>query len=241
MCARDLQSDDAFIFFQNRLLTLCQNTTVAKLAGAKAAVIVGGLLHDVGWKLVSEDPSVRGAASSNIESARGQWARPPESNSVAEKLGILRFCGVETADSEQMRAQHDVIGAMWLRMMGFDEVVAHVTEGHVLAKRYLTFKEEGYYDKLSTASKRTLEFQGGSMSAKESAIFEADALFETCIEMRKWDEGAKRPDWEVPGLDSYVPLIRECIVSLPLSAAPTTATFLRDGNSIVGVNTVAVK
>ncbi|MEL6219990.1 MAG: hypothetical protein AAFR79_16240, partial [Pseudomonadota bacterium] len=45
-----------------------------------------------------------------------------------------------------------------LRMAGFDETVAHVVEGHVLAKRYLCYKEADYHGKLSKGSQRTLEF-----------------------------------------------------------------------------------
>ena len=77
-------------------------------------------------------------------------------------------------------------------MHGFDEMVAHITEGHVLAKRYLCFKEEDYYAKLSKGSQRTLAFQGGPMTADEAAIFERDPLFGACVEMRRWDEGAKQ-------------------------------------------------
>ena len=47
----------------------------------------------------------------------------------------------------------------------------------MLAKRYLTFKEPGYYEGLSDGSKRTLGFQGGLMDAKESAVFEQDPLY----------------------------------------------------------------
>ena len=46
-------------------------------------------------------------------------------------------------------------------MTGFHEAVAHVAEGHVLAKRYLTHAEGDYYAKLSEGSKKTLAFQGG--------------------------------------------------------------------------------
>ena len=50
--------------------------------------------------------------------------------------------------------------------------MAHLVEGHVLAKRYLCFKDPEYYSKLSPASKTTLEFQGGFMAAEEAKMFE---------------------------------------------------------------------
>src|SRR5262245_55348159 len=63
---------------------------------------------------------------------------------------------------------HEKIGADFLRSKGFSEKIAKLVESHVQAKRYLTFKYSEYYDKLSEASKQTLEFQGGKMTAEEA-------------------------------------------------------------------------
>lgn len=105
---------------------------------------------------------------------------------------------------------HERIGADYLRACGFPERVARLVENHVQAKRYLTFKYPGYYDQLSEASKKTLEYQGGVMSAAEAAVFESDALFETSILMRKWDELAKEMD--VPVMD--LTILREKALSM---------------------------
>ncbi len=86
---------------------------------------------------------------------------------------------------------HEKIGADYLRKKGFSENIAKLVENHVQAKRYLTFKHPEYYDKLSVASKKTLEYQGGKMNAGEATIFENDPLFSLSIKMRKWDELAK--------------------------------------------------
>lgn len=86
---------------------------------------------------------------------------------------------------------HEKIGADYLRERGFPERVAKLVENHVQAKRYLTFKYPEYHRSLSEASKKTLEFQGGVMTAAEADAFEKDILFETSIRMRKWDELAK--------------------------------------------------
>ncbi len=94
---------------------------------------------------------------------------------------------------------HEKIGGDYLREKGFPERVAQLVENHVRAKRYLTFKYPEYYNSLSEASKKTLEFQGGVMAADEAEVFEKDALFETSIRMRKWDELAK--EVHVPVLD----------------------------------------
>ena len=94
---------------------------------------------------------------------------------------------------------HEKIGADFLRAKGFPELIVRLTEGHVQAKRYLTFKFPYYYNGLSEASKRTLEFQGGIMNPEEAKNFEKDPLFDLMILMRKWDEMAKEVN--VPLLD----------------------------------------
>jgi 2-amino-1-hydroxyethylphosphonate dioxygenase (glycine-forming) len=86
---------------------------------------------------------------------------------------------------------HEKTGADFLRAKGFPERVARLVENHVQAKRYLTYKFPPYYENLSEASKKTLEFQGGVMSKTEAEVFELDPLFELSILLRKWDEEAK--------------------------------------------------
>ncbi len=92
---------------------------------------------------------------------------------------------------------HEKIGADYLRACGFPERVAQLVENHVQAKRYLTHRYPDYYDQLSEASKKTLEYQGGVMTAAEADAFQSDPLFETSILMRKWDELAKETDQPV--------------------------------------------
>jgi len=87
--------------------------------------------------------------------------------------------------------RHEQVGADYLREKGFPERVAKLVENHVQAKRYLTFKNPDYYNALSEASKQTLVYQGGIMTATEADTFERDPLFNTSIRMRYWDEQAK--------------------------------------------------
>lgn len=96
---------------------------------------------------------------------------------------------------------HEKIGADYLREAGFPERVAKLVENHVQAKRYLTFRYPEYYDQLSEASKKTLEYQGGKMTEKEANQFESDSLFEVSIKMRTWDELAKAEKIPVMDLD----------------------------------------
>jgi phosphonate degradation associated HDIG domain protein len=94
---------------------------------------------------------------------------------------------------------HERLGAEYLRRAGFSERLARLVEYHVQAKRYLTLKEPGYYERLSEASRRTLEYQGGMMTAAEAEAFEQDPLCAVSLRMRQWDELAKEM-W-VPVID----------------------------------------
>jgi 2-amino-1-hydroxyethylphosphonate dioxygenase (glycine-forming) len=87
--------------------------------------------------------------------------------------------------------RHEQVGAEYLLNKGFSPRVARLVENHVQAKRYLTFADPSYFDALSEASRRTLEFQGGRMTQQEALAFEQDPLFDASIQMRKWDELAK--------------------------------------------------
>ena len=86
---------------------------------------------------------------------------------------------------------HEKLGADYLLNLGFSERLASLVKSHVIAKRYLTYRYPEYYNKLSDASKTTLEFQGGIMSAEEAAAFEATPDAELTIKLRLWDDAAK--------------------------------------------------
>lgn len=98
---------------------------------------------------------------------------------------------------------HEKLGADFLLSHGFSENIASLVRNHVQAKRYLTHRHESYYNQLSEASKKTLEFQGGRMSAAEAALFETDKLFDLHIRLRRWDERAKLENKPLPPLEKY--------------------------------------
>ncbi|QXI28245.1 phosphonate degradation HD-domain oxygenase [Pseudomonas vanderleydeniana] len=97
---------------------------------------------------------------------------------------------------------HERLGADYLRRAGFSERLARLVEYHVQAKRYLTRVEPGYYERLSEASRRTLEYQGGVMTAREAADFARDPLCELSLRLRRWDEQAKESDVPVLALQT---------------------------------------
>merc|ERR1719487_53440 len=139
----DLYNDGSMYGPMSQLSHALQGAKQAEDAGADDATIVGCLLHDMGWKLVRPEMTV----ASDSKRFREKNEASPSPVSLAEKLGILSFCEIAGgASEEQQRAQHDVIGGTYLRMKGFHEKVAHLVEGHVLAKRYLSTVEPGYYE-----------------------------------------------------------------------------------------------
>ena len=99
--------------------------------------------------------------------------------------------------------EHETIGARYLAERGFSENVTRLVAGHVAAKRYLTFANPNYFARLSEASRRTLAFQGGRMTADEAATFERDPLFKTILRLRTWDERAKEPNVPLPDLAHF--------------------------------------
>ena len=86
----------------------------ARDAKCDDATVVAALLHDVGWKMARDTDRVEGGKFNSTSDAE---------NSLAAKYGILSFCGNTSADLEQQQAQHDCIGATFLRMRGFMEKV----------------------------------------------------------------------------------------------------------------------
>lgn len=102
---------------------------------------------------------------------------------------------VDSNDQEKMGdfgvVSHETLGANYLLSLGFSERIAKLVKGHVDAKRYLTFKFQEYYDKLSEASKKTLVYQGGIMNQAEALDFEKDPDKKLMILMRTWDDESK--------------------------------------------------
>lgn len=111
----------------------------------------------------------------------------------------------DDAEAESMdgfgNVDHERLGADYLREKGFSERLATLVESHVIAKRYLTYKYPEYYNKLSEASKATLEFQGGRMTNQEADEFERHPDAELFIKLRYWDDQAKEVNVPVADLN----------------------------------------
>jgi phosphonate degradation associated HDIG domain protein len=115
---------------------------------------------------------------------------------------IGHLCADDAESMDGMgNVDHEKLGADYLRRLGFSERLSALVQSHVVAKRYLTWKYPEYYEKLSSASKKTLEFQGGVMSDEEALVFEANPDAELTIKMRQWDDLAKETDIPVNNID----------------------------------------
>jgi [1-hydroxy-2-(trimethylamino)ethyl]phosphonate dioxygenase len=103
-------------------------------------------------------------------------------------------------------ARHEQVGGRWLATHFAPEVYQPVRL-HVPAKRYLCAVEPSYLARLSPASVRTLELQGGPMSASELAAFRSEPFFAQAVRIRRWDDEGKRPGLATPSLAEYRALI----------------------------------
>jgi gamma-butyrobetaine dioxygenase len=103
--------------------------------------------------------------------------------------------------------RHEDSGCAWLARH-FGPAVTEPIRLHVNAKRYLCATDAAYLRQLSEASLRSLELQGGPFSTEDVIHFEANAFHDEAVCLRRWDDAAKIPALQVPGLRDYIDLLR---------------------------------
>lgn len=108
-------------------------------------------------------------------------------------------------------ADHERVGANFLRALRFPEYTARLVEEHVNAKRYLVSTKRRYQQQLSEASSRTLALQGGLMNVEEVAEFENLEVFPDVLRLRRWDDLAKRTDLQLKSLDYYLEICQKVL------------------------------
>jgi phosphonate degradation associated HDIG domain protein len=92
----------------------------------------------------------------------------------------------------------------------FDETVLGAIGQHVDAKRYLCATRAGYFDKLSSDSKRSLQLQGGVFEAGQAAAFIAQPGAEGAVRLRIWDDLAKAAGLPTPPLQHFMARAQRC-------------------------------
>ncbi len=99
--------------------------------------------------------------------------------------------------------RHEELGAQWLAKR-FGPEVSEPVRLHVAAKRFLCSTESDYFGKLAPDSVRSLELQGGLMSADEIDAFRTVPLYAEAVRLRRYDEEAKDPRAHTPDFDHYL-------------------------------------
>ncbi|HEX7858823.1 MAG TPA: HD domain-containing protein [Verrucomicrobiae bacterium] len=108
--------------------------------------------------------------------------------------------GEEIAD-HGIDSAHEELGAKFLERW-FPPEITEPVRLHVAAKRYLCWIDKAYFEKLSDASRQSLQLQGGPMTDDEAHAFEQHPHFHSAIQLRRYDDmgkevGMKTPDFEV--------------------------------------------
>ena len=125
---------------------------------------------------------------------------------------VGHWCDPDALQMEGLGAHdHDRLGAEYLLSIGLQPEISALVGAHVNAKRFLAGTNEQYTTRLSAASNKTLEYQGGAMSDRELSDFKASPVFRDALRLRAWDEAAKEPKAERPNLEYYrAMLVRHC-------------------------------
>ncbi len=144
------------------------------------------------------------------------WAQAADAEDELVAAALLHDVGhlidrePEAAMAEAVDDLHENRGAHLLAEC-FPSEVTEPVRLHVAAKRYLCATDPAYLDRLSKASKHSLELQGGAFTEREAADFIAQPFAEAALRLRRWDEAAKVPEARTPSLESFRPLLESLV------------------------------
>ena len=126
-------------------------------------------------------------------------------------IGHLLLAGHdEQTLSPDTDLEHEVVGARWLARM-FPQRVTDPIREHVRAKRYLCAIDTGYHRRLSSASRRSLALQGGTLPESERASVDLMPHFADAVTLRRRDDAGKVAGKAVPGLETYRALLESLV------------------------------
>lgn len=121
-------------------------------------------------------------------------------------IGHLLHHLPDHAPDDGVDDHHEGLAARWLTLWFGPDVVEPVRL-HVAAKRYLCAIEPSYFETLSHPSVVSLQLQGGPMSVEEVEQFERLPFYRDAVALRRWDDLAKDPEADVPGIEVYMPIL----------------------------------
>jgi phosphonate degradation associated HDIG domain protein len=111
-------------------------------------------------------------------------------------------------------AKHEEVGRRYLEPWFGPEVTMPI-KWHVAAKRYLVATDPAYAGRISPGSTRSLKGQGGLLSPADAAAFLKQPYAAEGVQLRRWDDRAKRVDAETPPFDHFVAAMRRCMAGGP--------------------------
>lgn len=140
-----------------------------------------------------------------------EWAHAEHSLVAAALLHDIGQL-MDGAPTDPLRDdQHEMVALPLLRSGGFGADVLEPIRLHVPAKRYLVSTDPSYGPSLSDASRHSLALQGGPMNAEERLLFMAHRQASAALQLRRWDDLAKRPGMRTPPLGYYLALLEELL------------------------------
>jgi [1-hydroxy-2-(trimethylamino)ethyl]phosphonate dioxygenase len=82
---------------------------------------------------------------------------------------------------------------------------------HVQAKRFLCARDPGYHARLSPVSQRSLELQGGPLTASDAQVFASNVHAADALQVRRWDDLGKQPGMATLTLDDCLAIAQGCL------------------------------
>ena len=116
-------------------------------------------------------------------------------------IGHLLYNGQDPIHQDK-DGHHENLGAEYLSQHFGDEVTLPI-QAHVDSKRYLASVEEGYYNLLSEASKKSLAVQGGAFTKEEAEKFINKPFMKEAVELRRFDDQAKILNKKTSNLEHF--------------------------------------
>ena len=116
----------------------------------------------------------------------------------------------DKGETPTLRGEDDLHQYMALPFLrpAFPEAVLSAIRLHVDAKRYLCAIRPGYREALSEDSKRSLELQGGVFAPAQAERFIRQPFAADAVKVRLWDDAAKVPGLQTPGLAHFEAILR---------------------------------
>ena len=97
---------------------------------------------------------------------------------------------------------HEEAGAQFLTPF-FPSSVTEPIRLHVAAKKYLCAVDKSYFERLSDASKQSLQVQGGPMNEADIHEFESNPHHQSAVKLRYYDDEGKVSGLDIKSIDQY--------------------------------------